>query len=224
MSTTQGQGWSLEEEVLHLRREVQNQQRRIAALLALVPPSRLVESNNSEESLWLFGYGSLIWNPGSIPFVRKVPAFVQGWKREFRQKSTDHRGTIDAPGRVVTLVPEPDAVCEGMAYEVPANEVEETLKYLDYREKDNYDACRLNLFGLVDGKLLSGNALCYIGKLETLFPEESNLNVIASHISQSVGPSGKNSEYLLKLQEGLARNGLACPHVYEVAARLHFIP
>jgi cation transport regulator ChaC len=119
MSTTQGQGWSLEEEVLHLRREVQNQQRRIAALLALVPPSRLVESNNSEESLWLFGYGSLIWNPGSIPFVRKVPAFVQGWKREFRQKSTDHRGTIDAPGRVVTLVPEPDAVCEGMAYEVP---------------------------------------------------------------------------------------------------------
>ncbi len=93
------QGWSLEEEVKHLRAEVANQQRRIAALLSLVPPSKLEELNESSGSgsLWLFGYGSLIWNPGSIPFVRKVPAFVRGWKREFRQRSTDHRGTIEAP-------------------------------------------------------------------------------------------------------------------------------
>jgi hypothetical protein len=95
-------GWSLEEEVAHLRQEVINQQRRINELLALLPPSALASAERREAGgLWIFGYGSLIWNPGSIPFVESVSCFVRGWGREFRQKSTDHRGTKAAPGRVV---------------------------------------------------------------------------------------------------------------------------
>jgi hypothetical protein len=94
-------GWSLEEEVAHLRQEVINQQRRINELLALVPPSSLASANPRDAGLWIFGYGSLIWNPGSIPFVESANCFVRGWKREFRQKSTDHRGTKTSPGRVV---------------------------------------------------------------------------------------------------------------------------
>ena len=96
-------GWSLEEEVRHLREEVKNQQRRINELLALVPPSAAAGAAAADQGdgLWVFGYGSLIWNPGSIPFVRCERCLVRGWRREFRQRSTDHRGTKEAPGRVV---------------------------------------------------------------------------------------------------------------------------
>ena len=89
---------------------------------------------NEESATWLFGYGSLIWKP-ELPFVDAQPARIDGYLRRFWQGSEDHRGTPEAPGRVVTLVPDRQGRCDGVAYLMNNVDIEQTFAQLDHREK-----------------------------------------------------------------------------------------
>ena len=85
------------------------------------------------DEVWLFGYGSLIYL-ADFPYLDSKPASIKGWCRRFWQGSHDHRGTEENPGRVVTLIEDPEAICHGMAYKVEASVFEQ----LDVREKNGY--------------------------------------------------------------------------------------
>ena len=161
--------------------------------------------------LWVFGYGSLIWRPDIACRERRV-ARVQGWKRRFWQGSHDHRGVPHAPGRVVTLIPDANASCEGMAYLIGGEVVESTFEGLDHREKNGYERHDVRL-EFRDGDTSGG--VVYIapaGNHAWLGPAPGN--EMAEQIRRSVGPSGTNMEYLRELAAALRQLGIDDPHVF----------
>jgi len=166
---------------------------------------------------WVFGYGSLVWRP-DFPFAERIPAVISGWKRRFWQGSTDHRGVPGAPGRVVTLVEAAGASCGGMAYGLTAAQSDAVLSHLDWREKGGYarEAVELRLH---DGRVVSG--LMYRALPDNpnwLGPAE--VPAIARQVARASGPSGPNTEYVLRLMSALHELGFEDPHVRAIGELL----
>lgn len=154
-------------------------------------------SNYAE--IWLFAYGSLIFKV-DFPFIDKQPASIKHWQRRFWQGSHDHRGTLELPGRVVTLIEAPQKICKGMAYRVTADVFEQ----LDYREKNGYLRYEVPLTLQTPQGAVEKLGLVYIADPDNLaFLGEENEAQIAQQIAKAKGDSGLNSEYLLELAVAL---------------------
>ncbi|ALS97160.1 gamma-glutamylcyclotransferase [Lacimicrobium alkaliphilum] len=170
------------------------------------------------ESVWLFGYGSLIYK-ADFEYLQRRPAFIWGWQRRFWQGSHDHRGTPEAPGRVATLIEKPGARCAGMAYKVTPD----TFEHLDHREKNGY----LRVFTALHWLDEPGEAegLVYLASADNeAWLGPATEAEIAAHIARSEGPSGPNSEYLLKLAEALRELDEHDEHVFAIEQELIKIP
>ena len=61
----------------------------------------------TDTSLWVFGYGSLMWNPG-FAYDERAIATLPGYARSFCMRSIHHRGTEADPGLVLALDEHPD--------------------------------------------------------------------------------------------------------------------
>jgi cation transport regulator ChaC len=164
---------------------------------------------------WIFGYGSLIWRP-SFSFVERCPAYAVGWTRRFWQGSTDHRGTPEAPGRVVTLVPERASRCWGVAYSIPAEQRDRVLEELDRREQGGYSRCELEIH-LSSGGSVPQRASTYVARPDNPHYLGTALSSdIARQIQVAHGPSGRNRDYLFELARALEELGAADDHVSEL--------
>lgn len=164
---------------------------------------------DDHDTLWLFGYGSLIYK-ADFPYLERKPARIFNWSRRFWQGSHDHRGTPDQPGRVVTLIATPGGCCEGMAYLITPEE----FAHLDAREKNGY----LRLVTEIqfqDGAQAQG--VVYIATEDNAaFLGAASEQEIARHIANSAGPSGRNSDYLFHLAAALRELGEVDEHVFAI--------
>ena len=169
----------------------------------------------SDEHHWVFGYGSLIYKV-DFPYLRRETASIEGWARRFWQGSHDHRGTPEAPGRVVTLIPSPGEICQGVAYLVR----HEVFEHLDHREKNGYQRRQVPLSFRSGAPPVAG--IVYVADEDNhayAGPMPSTLE-LAQHIHRSHGPSGSNADYLLQLAEALRVLGEEDQHVFELESAL----
>jgi glutathione-specific gamma-glutamylcyclotransferase len=150
--------------------------------------------------MWVFGYGSLMWNPG-FAFAEKQPAVAHGVHRRLCVYSTRYRGTPEKPGLVVGLLY--GGCCHGLAFRVPADKVAETRDYLTAREQvskiyhEVFRPVRLR-----DGRTI--RALCYVvdqkhGQYAGHLSPEEQLQMVA-HSSGSTGP---NRDYVCNTARSL---------------------
>ncbi|KAL2835088.1 ChaC-like protein-domain-containing protein [Aspergillus cavernicola] len=180
--------------------------------------------------LWVFGYGSLIWKPPPHYGIAPVEWDVQDFGL---RASTDHRGTPEQPGRVVTVIErgfwetldDPLAHHDtsttrvwGAAYHIPASHASEVHDYLDVREIDGYSvhytpfhpfttsstACNSETSSSDSPPII---CMVYIGQpTNPQFLRESARREpqdVAEVISRGVGQSGQNTEYLYLLEKAL---------------------
>ncbi len=142
---------------------------------------------------------------------------MSGYSRRFWQRSTDHRGTPESPGRVVTLVEAPGEECWGVAYQVAAEHRDEVVAHLDHREKGGYRMIQLP-FHASQKSSAPKEVSAYVALAdnpEFCGPEDDEAT--AEVILGASGPSGHNVEYAIRLAEALDSLGIFDPHVLRIA-------
>ena len=165
--------------------------------------------------MWIFAYGSLIFRP-SFEHLERRAAFLPGFARRFWQGSPDHRGVPGAPGRVVTLVPEDGETCGGVAYRIDPAGADDVLRALDEREAAGFERLHRDVLDAPNGVPFA-EALVYVaGATNPHFLGPLHEREIASWVAKSRGPSGANTEYVLRLHDALAELGVRDPHVEEI--------
>jgi cation transport regulator ChaC len=167
---------------------------------------------------WIFGYGSLIWRP-AFPFELSRPGFIRGFERRFWQGSVDHRGTPEAPGRVVTLVRHGGALCWGMAFKIRTEDRRRVHEMLDHRESGGYRREGVEV-EFRDGS--TGMALTYRATSDNdNFLGPAPLHEMTEQIRSSSGPSGTNIDYVFKLAEALRTMQIYDKEVHALELRLN---
>jgi glutathione-specific gamma-glutamylcyclotransferase len=168
-------------------------------------------------SLWVFGYGSLIWDPG-FPVAERRIGRVPGWHRSFCMRSIHHRGTVDHPGLVLALDRAEGASCTGLAFRVAAGAEAATVENLRAREliSSAYLERRLSV-ETPDGAL---EALAYVIDPDHVQYCRLELDEQARIIAGATGGRGPNRDYLWSTATHLAELGIADPDLEWLSARV----
>lgn len=171
--------------------------------------------------MWVFGYGSLLWNPGFAP-VEQVPARLTGWQRSFCMLSIHHRGTETAPGLVLALDALDGAQCDGVAFRVAASEVAAVHAALRDRELiSSAYVERMLPVTLADGRAVE--ALVYVIDPAHVQYCRHDLETQARMIARAVGGRGPNTEYLYNTAAHLTALGVADPDLDWLVSRVRAI-
>lgn len=169
--------------------------------------------------LWVFAYGSLVWNPG-IAVAESRRAVLRDYRRRFCMWSIHHRGSETDPGLVLALEPHAGGTCTGLALRAvdPAAALEELrareLISSAYEERHVTLGC--------DGGPVTATAYV-IDTDHAQYTPDLTLEEQARIIAHAQGGRGPNHEYLDRTAEGLIALDIFDPEMDWLVARVQQI-
>lgn len=157
------------------------------------------------DEFWVFGYGSLMWNPG-FEFVERSQALVYGYRRSLCVRSFVHRGSRENPGLVLGL--DRGGACRGMAFRVAPEAWDEVIDYLRARELVTNVYLERHLpLQLPDGR--SAQAVAYVvDRAHEQYAGALDALAAAQVVNVSVGQSGPNDTYVFNTLAHLKEMGI----------------
>ncbi len=167
-------------------------------------------------AVWLFAYGSLMWDPG-FAFVESRRARLWGYHRRFCVESLVYRGTPEAPGLVLGL--DRGGSCTGIAFRIAAADRAAAARYLEERElaEDIYRCREVTL--AIDRRRVPGHAFV-VDRANRFYAGVLDLETQAGRIAACRGARGSNLDYLLQTASRLEALGLADRSIDALTARI----
>ena len=165
--------------------------------------------HDPDASLWVFGYGSLMWRP-ELEFAEQRLGTLLGWQRSFCLWQWRFRGTRDRPGLMLAL--EEGGSCHGMLYRLAPTGLRDQLVPLWKRE--------ITGRGYVPGWVSVASEAGAI-RAVTFFANKSSSRyagcldpcVIADHIASACGHSGPSAAYLFETWRACRAAGIDDTHI-----------
>lgn len=169
-----------------------------------------------EDDIRVFGYGSLMWNPG-FPHLDIREAMLHGWHRSFCVYSHRYRGTPEKPGLVLGL--DRGGSCRGMALKVARTDAVDVLGYLWDREMVTgvYRPC------LLKARAGDESLSCHTFVADRRHRQYAGglpMDEMVRLIRQGVGESGLNRDYLANTVRHLDEAGVTDGPLHRLLVRV----
>lgn len=162
---------------------------------------------------WIFGYGSLLWNP-LFPVAETRPATIHGLHRRFCVRSLASRGTRERPGLVLGL--ERGGACRGVLMRLPAPLALDELHLLWRREMVVGSYRPVWVRARSEERTIV--ALTFAVRRDHPQYAPLSLAAQADTIATACGAFGTSCDYLMQTRAALARHGIEDAYLERVAA------
>ena len=153
---------------------------------------KIIPDNGIGEDIYIFGYGSLLWNP-TINYEAQYLAKVYGFHRSFCMKTNLGRGSFKNPGLMLGL--DKGGSCIGSAYKLNRDDAIKNIDILFKREMvTGAYKPKLLKTKLDNNKIVLSLAFTVDKKHKNYFSDKDT-SVKASMISKANGFLGSCKEY-----------------------------
>lgn len=171
------------------------------------------------EAMWVFGYGSLIWNP-DFPVAEARVARVDGWRRSFCMTSLHYRGTPEDPGLVLALDADPAATCQGVALRVQSGHEAATLAALRERELVSGAYLETTVPAQIEGGPVVTALVYVMDRAHCQYCGGMEREAQARIIARASGGRGPNRDYLWSTTAHLGELGISDPEMEWLSDRV----